>query len=166
MNDNYNEYHFTERSLRAALRRYCVLEGMYDVTSATILLDLRRALGDDPTSPTRVITSHQRLAIQRHLIEDQTAEEAARQLKTTVRSLYITELRGLKRLLAWLHNNKSRTWQPWMIALLHDRTLTAEQIAQRVNKTVPAVDHARSRYRKRESISNRSRSGRNLSEAP
>jgi len=162
-NNNYNEYQFTERSLRAALRRYRVLEGMHDVTSATILLDLRQALGDDPTSPTRIITHSQRLAIQRHLIEDQTAANAARELNITVRSLYITESRGLKRLLAWLHDSKSRTWQPWMIALLHDRTLTAEIIAQRVNKTVLAVDHARSRYR-RESISNRSGSGRDLGE--
>ena len=138
---------------------------MLDVTSATILLDLRRALGDDPSSPTRVITKHQRLAIQRHLIEDQTAADAARLLGITVRSLYITEARGLKRLRVWLQNNKSRTWQPWMIALLHDRTLTADQIAKRVGKSVFAVDHARSRYRKRESIPNRLSGRRAFSEA-
>lgn len=165
--DRFNSYGFTSLgALRAALRHYRVLEGMHDVTSATILLDLRRALGDDPGFPIRVLTSHQRLAIKRYLIDDLPARRAADELGIHERVLYTNVNRGLKRIMKWLHNSELRDWQPWQVDLLRDPLLTTEQIAKRIGRSEQAVRNATLRLREREGIPYRSASRRTSSTTP
>ncbi len=142
------------------MRSFRSLEGMGDSTSVSIVLDLRRAMGDDPSHPVSVLTPHQRRAIQLHLIDDAKASDVAKQLGISQRVVYITVNRGLKAILAYLQGDQqtqAKTWFPWMFEVMRDPRLTPEQIAQKVGKTTSAVNNAMSRYRESESIPYRSR---------
>lgn len=157
--ETFNEYRFTSLdSLRAALRSFKVLEAMGDTTSVTILLDLRRALGDDPNFTTPIITDHQRTAIQLLLIEDLPVKEVAAKLGVVNRVVLYAVNRGLKSILAFLQGeHKVIQCQPWMFEVMRNAELTAEEIAPLIGKTPRAVKVLMSRYRESERIPYRTR---------
>jgi hypothetical protein len=152
-----NAYGFASvRSLRDFLRSYRGLEEMSDVTSVTILLDIRRALGDDPGFHRQVLTARQRQTIQLHLIENRSIADCVIVLNVHKRVVFLTERRALDRILNFLQQNEVvDQWEPWMLELLRNPLLSSVEIAQRIGKTVRAVDHASSKWRDRDRIPRR-----------
>jgi predicted DNA-binding protein YlxM (UPF0122 family) len=159
----YNEYRFTTvRSLREALRSFADLEQMEDPISATILLDLKRALGDTG-EPGAGLTKHQRHVLQLYLIEDRELTEVSRILNRHTRVIQYAVARGLKALMRYFngHEGASGDWQDWMVDLLTDADLSIDDIAKTTGKTRRAVQCAVTRYRGRgKNIPRRPHSGR------
>jgi predicted DNA-binding protein YlxM (UPF0122 family) len=146
----YNEYRFTTtRSLREALRSFQDLEQMEDATSATILLDLKRALGDtrEPGAP---LTKNQRRTIQLYLIENRSLPEVAKILNRHPRVVQYAVARALESLMDFFNNRGGGEgrWHAWMIELLTDSDLQIDDIAEKTGKSRRAVQCAVTRYRR------------------
>jgi predicted DNA-binding protein YlxM (UPF0122 family) len=147
----YNEYRFTTvRSLREALRSFRDLESMGDGLSATILLDLKRALGDT-REPGAGLTKHQRHVIQLYLIENRELAEVARLINRHTRVVQYACARGLRALMEYFNNgeDESERWKHWMLELLTNSDLSVDEIAQTTGKTRRAVQCAVTRERQR-----------------
>ncbi len=153
---SYNEYTFTTvKTLRTALRHYRNLAQCTDGVSATIYLDLKRALGDDPTQPVHVLTAHQRKLVQQYLIERKPSAEVAKQNNITLRVLHLNIQHALEALLEFLESNIERradSWQPWMLDLMRDPYMSVDEIAAKVGKSTNAVYCAMTRYRESEKL--------------
>jgi DNA-directed RNA polymerase specialized sigma24 family protein len=156
---SYNEYRFANlKSLRSALRSFRTLEQMDDATSITIVLDLRKAMGDEARDPVAVLTDHQRQLIQLNLIDDIPTDRIAEDLDLSQRTVQQTIRRGLYALLAYLQDQEEkRTFLPWMFDLMRDSQLTSAEIAQRIGRTQHSVEVAMTRWRERERIPKRAR---------
>lgn len=178
------DYHLTIQTLRKLLRSFNTLDPT-DINTATILIDLRKALGFDPMV-TPAVTARQREVIMRHLIEDRPADEAAQLLGLGIdsrkakkqtgpkkkrrrwggrRQMLLVERTGLLNILAYLKGERSearsRLWRPWQIALLYDARLSLSELATKIGKSELAVKLMISKLRKRhESIPSRRRVGR------
>lgn len=154
----YNTYRFTSiRALREALRSFRDLEATVgtDSISATIYLDLKHALGDDPKHPVSVLTSHQRRLVQQYLIDSLPIAVVAKQNNIAPRVVYYGIRRALEALLEFFETKTERekdAWKPWMMQLMRDQYLSIEELAIRIGKTEHAVSCAMSRYRKSENI--------------
>lgn len=140
-----NEYRFTTlRSLRAVLRSYRSLRSLAqagDFTSAAILLDLQRALGDDPSSGVTVLTPRQKQAITLHLIQDLSVHVVAEEMGVQWRVVYLIVNNGLRRLLAFLHSGKvPNEWQQWQLDYVRrNLDLPRKEIAAHVRRSPMAV---------------------------
>lgn len=159
----YNSYKFTSlRTLREALRAFKDLEASLSENSgisATIYLDLKHALGDDPTRPVNVLTKHQRKLVQQYLIDSLPLDEVAKKNDISPRVVLYGIRKALQSLMTFLENQteqETNVWKPWMIDLMRDPYLTLDEIALRVGKSKHAVDCAMTRYRKSESLPFRS----------
>ena len=149
MADSFNEYQFSSvAALRALLRKYRMLEETGDAVSATILLDLRSALGDE-AGAAQVLTKRQRQLIQLLYIDDLPAETVAQRFGISKRSVYLTSREGLERMIAFFHEQRTaKDWQqPRLIALLRDPKLSIDDIARITGRTKRAVENALSRHR-------------------
>lgn len=143
--EQLNGYRFTTlRSLRVCLRSYTSLRHLAqggDFTSAAILLDLTRALGDDPMSRVRVLTTRQKQAITLHLIRDVPVKIVAAEMGIEWRVVYLLVNAGLKRLLQYLqHGTLPSEWQQWQRDYVRRNAhLPQEELAATVGRTVFAV---------------------------
>jgi hypothetical protein len=156
-------------ALRQILRAYQKFDPT-EIDTATILLDLHDALGFNPTMAP-AITARQREVIQRHLIEDRPAIEAAKLMGISRWTMWTIERDALTAVLAFLQGTtppqRMREWQPWQIALLFNGKLTISEVATKVGKSELAVKLMMSRLRKKnEAVPYRRRfSKRSTSEA-
>ena len=125
-----------------------------DIDSATILLDLRDALGDNPQA-VPAITPRQRQVIQAHLVEDRCVADAAELLGIKKRSLLAGEAAALRNIMQYLEGVRSkrrREWRPWMKALLRDSSLSLAELAEKTGKTELAVKLKMSRLRANDEV--------------
>jgi hypothetical protein len=145
-----NDYNLTLTALRKILRAFQKFNPR-EIETATILLDLRNALGDNPmVAP--AITPRQRQVIQQHLIEDRSHHDAAKLLNINPRTMRYIEEAALKAILAYLKGEVSpyriRQWRPWQIALLYDGKLTLPELATKIGKSELAIKVMMCRIRK------------------
>lgn len=154
----YNTYRFRSlRSLREALRAFKALEASVgdDSVSATIYLDLKRALGDDPCFPVTILSKQQRRLVQDYLIDGLPISEVAKKNNRSPRAILHAMRKSLIKLLSFLETQTepdTNGWKKWMIDLLHDPYLSIDDLVQRTGKTKHAVSCAMSRYRDSENI--------------
>jgi DNA-directed RNA polymerase specialized sigma24 family protein len=152
----YNTYRFTSvRMVREALKSFRDLAQLEDEVSTTIFLDLTRALGDDPQSPVKILTKHQRHLVQQNLIDNIPVSKVAKLNNIAPRVVHYAIARALRSLLQFLESDEQITtnvWQPWMIDLMRDPYRSTEEIAELAGKSVHAVKCAMTRYRKSENI--------------
>ena len=154
----HNTYRFSSlRSLREALRAFKDLESSVgeDSVSATIYLDLRRALGDDPTFPVTILSKLQRRLVKDYLIDGLPISAVAIKNNRSPRAILHSIRKSLSKLMLFLETQvepDTDAWKQWMLDLFHDPYLSIDEIAQRVGKTKHAVSCAMTRYRESEQI--------------
>lgn len=167
-----NGYQFTTlRSLRSCLRSYASLRALSqrgDFTSAAIMLDLNRALGNDPSSPICVMTARQKQAITLHLIQDLPANVVAKEMGIQWRVVYLTVNNGLRRLLRYLEAGElGDTWQPWQLDYVRRNLhLTRKELGDAVGRTEYAVKEIIKKRRRVGDFPTNHYSGQNSSRGP
>jgi hypothetical protein len=149
MNSNIDYQITSIVTLRKILRRFNTLDTT--VETATLLMDLRDALGYNPLI-TPALTARQREIITVHYIEDRTMRDAAKVLGITECTLRQVGKVGLQHILAYLQGRQSEArklqWRPWQIALLFDAKLSVQELATKIGKSELAVKLMMSRLRK------------------
>jgi hypothetical protein len=139
------------------------------VSSASIMLDLARAVGDDPSSTVVVLTPRQREAITLHLLHDMPAKVVAKEMGIEWRVVYLIVKAGLQRILTYLQSGVTPpTWQPWQLDYLRrNANLPRREIGDAIGRSENAVGIALSKMRREGKLVNAERyGGRVVSEGP
>ncbi|MGH7745139.1 MAG: hypothetical protein ACREQ5_10115 [Candidatus Dormibacteria bacterium] len=154
----WNDYRFASlRSVRAVLRSY---RGLYesaaegDLTSATIILDLARAMGDDWTIT--VLTDRQKQALLLLYVQHLPAARVAEIMAIEQRVVYLIANAGLRRLLAFLQSGKlptvgpHRIWQPGESEYVrtHAASASRPEMARSLGRTARAVAGRIAKFRR------------------
>jgi hypothetical protein len=146
--DGWNKYSIDSiDDLRSLLRSVRALESLAqegDSVSATILLDIRKAMRYEAFESVRVLTEEQFRVIQLYLIEGRTTRDVENVIKKDRRMIFYYIKSGLRRMLCYLHNEEfgSWYWQPWQVDFVaRNQHLPREELAARVGKNENAVRH-------------------------
>jgi hypothetical protein len=169
-----NEYQFASIvGLRRVLRSYHDLEALAlqgDMTSASILLDLRTALGTDAHDEIFVITKRQREAVTLLLIDGKTGDEVADIMGINRVVVYLHVAVGLKHMLHYLQTKEAEFFrQPWLVEYVRKNAhLPRKQLASDCGKSTQTIDRIIRKLRNDGHLaaSSRSISRRNSSRRP